>query len=30
MDPGAAPKTDFIFHSLGELAEAHRKEVGNG
>jgi 2-haloacid dehalogenase len=30
MDPGSAPEIDFTFHSLGELAEAHRREVRDG
>jgi 2-haloacid dehalogenase len=30
MDPGAAPEIDFTFHSLGELAEAHKTALRNG
>ena len=28
MNPGATPHYDFRFTSMGEMAEAHRKEVG--
>jgi 2-haloalkanoic acid dehalogenase type II len=27
MNPGATPKVDFTFHSMGELADAHRNEM---
>lgn len=28
MHPGDMPRYDFMFHSIGELAEAHRRENG--
>ncbi len=28
MNPGDMPHYDFMFHSMGEMAEAHRAEVG--
>ncbi len=28
VDPGSMPKLDFQFNSMAELAEAHRKEMG--
>jgi FMN phosphatase YigB (HAD superfamily) len=27
MNPGAAPRTDFRFNSMAELAEAHRNSL---
>jgi 2-haloalkanoic acid dehalogenase type II len=30
MDPGERPECDFVFNSMAELVEAHRRETGGG